>query len=77
VVFCALFTEYDNLVKISFRSKFDFPANAFSHEFFKGGGHLNAAGGRIYCPLKKAISIFRNGLPQYKGLLDETRALVV
>ncbi|MCL2327282.1 MAG: bifunctional oligoribonuclease/PAP phosphatase NrnA [Bacteroidetes bacterium] len=73
VVFCALFTEYDNLVKVSFRSKFDFPANEFSQEFFKGGGHLNAAGGKMYCSLKKAISIFTNGLPKYKKLLDETK----
>jgi phosphoesterase RecJ-like protein len=73
VVFCALFTEYDNLVKISFRSKFDFPANAFSKDFFGGGGHLNASGGKIYCSLKKAIHLFVSGLQSYQKQLDETK----
>lgn len=73
VVFCVLFTEYENLVKISFRSKFNFPANEFAKEFFKGGGHLNAAGGRMQCSLQQAIDVFLNGLPKYKELLDETK----
>ncbi|MDR2963939.1 MAG: bifunctional oligoribonuclease/PAP phosphatase NrnA [Bacteroidales bacterium] len=72
VVFCALFTEYDGLVKLSFRSKFDFPANAFAHEFFKGGGHLNAAGAKMYGPLEKVIRIFTQGLPKYRKRLNET-----
>ena len=70
VTFCALFTEYENkTIKVSFRSKRSFPANAFSAEFFNGGGHLNASGGRRNTNLQDAISIFVKGLEKYKDLL--------
>ena len=35
----------DKIVKMSFRSKGDFPVNIFAEKYFNGGGHLNAAGG--------------------------------
>ena len=70
IKFCALFTEYPNaMTKVSFRSKDSFPANAFSAEFFNGGGHLNAAGGRLHCSLHDALAIFEKGLHSYKQLL--------
>lgn len=70
VTFCALFTEYENkTIKVSFRSKRNFPANAFSAEFFNGGGHLNASGGRRNSNLNDAIDVFVKGLEKYKELL--------
>ncbi|HOS83594.1 MAG TPA: bifunctional oligoribonuclease/PAP phosphatase NrnA [Bacteroidales bacterium] len=70
VVFCALFTEYENnTTKVSFRSKRQFPANEFSAKYFNGGGHLNAAGGRRACSLHDAINAFENGLHSFKELL--------
>ncbi|MBI3189801.1 MAG: bifunctional oligoribonuclease/PAP phosphatase NrnA [Ignavibacteriales bacterium] len=42
-----LFNEMPNGVKISFRSKGTIPINKLANEF-GGGGHLNAAGARIY-----------------------------
>ena len=35
----------EKIIKMSFRSKGDFPANLFAEKFFNGGGHINAAGG--------------------------------
>jgi len=71
IKFCALFTEYKNkVVKVSFRSKADFPANEFSGKFFNGGGHRNAAGGRIFCSLKEALSTFEKGLESFKTELQ-------
>ena len=71
ICFCALFTEYPNkTIKVSFRSKGTFPANKFSGDFFNGGGHLNAAGGRQNCTLQEAIDIFKQGLGAYKDLLN-------
>ncbi|HCQ24111.1 MAG TPA: DHH family phosphoesterase, partial [Flavobacteriaceae bacterium] len=32
-------------IKMSFRSKGEFPAHTFAETFFRGGGHKNAAGG--------------------------------
>lgn len=42
-----LFNEMPNGVKISFRSKGTIPINKLANEF-GGGGHLNAAGARLY-----------------------------
>ena len=58
VAFAALFTEKDDLIKISFRSKGNFPANEFAVKYFNGGGHLNAAGGKSYKSLKTTIKNF-------------------
>ncbi|HRS19477.1 MAG TPA: DHHA1 domain-containing protein, partial [Bacteroidales bacterium] len=70
VVFCAMFTEYENnTTKVSFRSKRQFPANEFSAKYFNGGGHLNAAGGRRACTLQEAIEVFVSGLASFKEQL--------
>ncbi len=42
--------EQDDFVKLSLRSKGNFDVNLLSRQFFNGGGHKNAAGGRIYKP---------------------------
>ncbi len=70
VKFTALFLEKQNHVKISFRSRGSFPANAFSSEHFRGGGHLNAAGGEWDKPLDKAIERFVTLLAGYKAELQ-------
>lgn len=43
-VFGIMITDHGEKVKMSFRSKGDFPARSFAQKF-GGGGHLNAAGG--------------------------------
>jgi phosphoesterase RecJ-like protein len=43
---CALFNESDDYVKISFRSKGKIDVNTFARKYYKGGGHINAAGGK-------------------------------
>ncbi len=42
--------ENENFIKISLRSKGDYDVNLLSKKYFNGGGHKNAAGGRIYKP---------------------------
>jgi phosphoesterase RecJ-like protein len=42
----ALLNETDNHVKLSFRSKGASDVNLFARKHFKGGGHMNAAGGK-------------------------------
>lgn len=63
--FSALFIEKPDHVKISFRSKGDFPVNLFSRNHFNGGGHLNAAGGELYENMEKTLKLFRSLLPKY------------
>lgn len=69
VVFTAFFIEKDDLVKASFRSKGNFPANEFSAVHFDGGGHRNAAGGESKLPLAEVVKKFKALLPDYAELL--------
>lgn len=70
--FVALFTEYEKgPVKVSLRSKGKFPASSFATEFFNGGGHFNAAGGKHFGTLTEAIEVFKNGLEKYKDKLEK------
>lgn len=72
VKFSALFTEYENgTVKVSLRSKGKFPANKFAEEYFSGGGHFNAAGGKFSGTLSDALKLFEKGLTVYKDLLSK------
>jgi hypothetical protein len=43
------------IIWVSLRSVDDFPANQVAEQFFNGGGHLNAAGGRIYGTMEDAL----------------------
>lgn len=49
---CALFNETEQYIKISFRSKGKIDMNAFARQYFDGGGHVNAAGGKSTQSLK-------------------------
>ena len=70
IKFCAMFTQMPDQIKVSLRSKGDFPANKFAAQYFNGGGHLNAAGGRIQCKLFEAMHLFEEGVKEYKQYLD-------
>jgi phosphoesterase RecJ-like protein len=56
--FSALFIEKDNFIKLSFRSKGQFPSNEFASLYFSGGGHLNASGGEYVDTLDNTIAYF-------------------
>ena len=56
--FSAMFIETLDCIKISFRSQGDFDVNRFAREYFDGGGHKNAAGGRYYGPMSEAVAKF-------------------
>lgn len=58
IIFSALFIEKEGFVKLSFRSKGNFPVNEFASEFFSGGGHLNASGGEYSDTLDNTIIYF-------------------
>jgi phosphoesterase RecJ-like protein len=69
IIFSAFLREEKNMVRISLRSKGDFPSNQFAQEVFHGGGHLNASGGEFYGSLEEAVALFEEALPRYKHLL--------
>ena len=41
-------TEKSDYIKLSFRSNGDYDVNMFARKYFNGGGHKNAAGGRLF-----------------------------
>ena len=55
----AMFTESNDLVKISFRSVGSFSVNEFAKMYFEGGGHANAAGGRSTESIQDTIERFK------------------
>lgn len=70
VVFAVLFTEKDNHIRMSFRSKGNFSVNEFVRRHFEGGGHRNAAGGNAYTPLNQTLELFKSLLPDYQSELQ-------
>ena len=58
-------TDKDNLIWISLRSVDDFPCNEMAAEFFNGGGHLNASGGRLQCTLAEAEQVVHRAILKY------------
>ncbi len=63
----------DGTVRISFRSRGSFSVNDFARAHFNGGGHRNAAGGKLDCSLNAAMETFVAQLDQYK---DELHAVL-
>lgn len=65
----AFIVQRPDKVKLSLRSKGDFPANEICKKYFSGGGHRNAAGGSSTDTLEQVINQFKSILPEYKTLL--------
>ena len=62
-------TEKDNLVWVSLRSVDDFPCNKVAEQFFNGGGHLNASGGRLYCSIEEAVNVTQQAFLHFEEKL--------
>jgi phosphoesterase RecJ-like protein len=56
--FSVLFIEKEDFIKLSFRSRGQFPSNEFASLYFSGGGHLNASGGEYADTLENTIAFF-------------------
>ena len=69
-VFLSEDTEHDGVVKVSLRSVDDFPCNELSAQYFNGGGHKNASGGRLYCGMEEAVQKVREAIKSYSHLLN-------
>ncbi|MGG6230767.1 DHH family phosphoesterase [Tenacibaculum sp. SDUM215027] len=74
IVFAAIFIEDEEqgIVKISFRSKGKFSVNQFARNYFNGGGHDNAAGGRSDDNMENTIERFKSLLPTYQQELENS-----
>jgi phosphoesterase RecJ-like protein len=65
--------QLDGTIRFSFRSRGTFSVNDFARRHFLGGGHKNAAGGRMDATLDKAIAEYVSQLEYYK---DEISASI-
>ena len=70
VVFAAIIIDRGELVKLSLRSVGDFAVNDLANQYFEGGGHKNAAGGKSNLSLEETVAKFEALLPQYKEQLN-------
>ncbi|WP_299007114.1 bifunctional oligoribonuclease/PAP phosphatase NrnA [uncultured Tenacibaculum sp.] len=74
IVFAAIFIEDEEqgIIKISFRSKGNFSVNQFARNYFNGGGHDNAAGGRSDESMEDTIARFKTLLTSYQQELQNS-----
>lgn len=68
IVFTAIFIENkeEGIIKISFRSQGDFDVNQFARDYFQGGGHSNAAGGKSEVSMEETIHKFESLVQKLK-----------
>lgn len=66
----ALVIDRDEERKWSFRSKGEFDVNTFARNYFEGGGHRNAAGGRSSDSLDQTVKKFKQVLQKYEQELQ-------
>ena len=70
IQFTAFFTEREDRIRVSFRSKGNFDVNVFARKHFNGGGHKNAAAGYFYDSLENALRYFEEVMSSYVDVLN-------
>ncbi len=68
IVYSCFMRQESDCIRVSMRSKGDFPVNKICEKHFNGGGHLNAAGGEFKGDLDSAAEAFRSMLNENKEL---------
>jgi phosphoesterase RecJ-like protein len=72
----ALFTERKDGVKISFRTAEDVAINKFAAQYFDGGGHKNASGGKSSLSLAETTQKFEKLVKENKQVLFNQLELI-
>jgi len=62
-------TEKEKTIYLSLRSVDQFPCNEMAARFFNGGGHFNAAGGRLYCTMSEAVEQVKQAIIAFEDKL--------
>ncbi len=73
IVLSVLFVEKKDHIRLSLRSKGNFPVNSFAAKHFNGGGHPNAAGGESYLNIEETLKKFESVLKEYKTELNSIK----
>lgn len=59
-------SKKEGIIKISLRSKGAFSVNELSRKYFNGGGHNNAAGGRLETGMDEAVNLLLKAVREHK-----------
>lgn len=59
-------TERENTIWISLRSVDQYYCNKLAEKFFNGGGHKNAAGGKLLCSMDEAEQVVHRAIIYFK-----------
>jgi len=70
ITMAALFTETEDGTKLSLRSIGDFEVNTLANQYFSGGGHKNAAGGKTDRNLFETVELFKKIIVKYNKELE-------
>ncbi len=54
---------------VSLRSVDDFSCTLMAQQFFNGGGHLNASGGRLNCSIDEAVEVVKRAIAAFENKL--------
>lgn len=71
IVYSVFMREDADCIKVSTRSKFDFPVCNVCKDLFNGGGHLMAAGGEFYGSLQECVDLFVEHMSDYDRFLPD------
>ena len=61
--------EKKNLIWVSLRSVDDVPCNEMAMQFFEGGGHLHASGGRVHGSMEDAVETVQKCIEAFADTL--------
>lgn len=70
IQFTAFFTEREDRIRVSFRSKGNFDVNQFARKHFNGGGHKNASAAFWYDSLENTLKYFEKVMEEYQEILN-------
>lgn len=71
IVYSIFLREDPDCIKVSARSKADFPVSKICADLFGGGGHLMAAGGEFRGSLDECVKIFEENMNNYDIFLPK------
>ena len=71
VTYSVFLRDDKRYIKVSSRSKGDFPVNKLCEKYFNGGGHVNAAGGEFEGTLDEAVEVFMSSLAENDRYLHD------
>ncbi len=77
ILVSVLVTEREGNVRLSFRSKGNLPVNKWANEYFNGGGHLSAAGGRVEESLCEVVDRLKRTAPWFFNEICKTGEILL